>query len=274
MRQTKPKATSFRRSLSRALLTVAMIMLAQGLSPSPAHAQDEDQPRWFGTSFSNKTALVFGVPESDYVVLWFQCQQGKPVVSVGVQDEESNADEGDLMLVRLAANGEAIEFSNKVRLNHESGGIEVDGSLPLDPTMRRILSATDRLEIVIDGHTQDYDMAGAAEPAARMIAACDAPRPVDDLDVTVTNKARLPLQSFAYSEAGVNDFDSDSFGYEPLAPGESRTFTIPNGRTMCSFDVSVLFEEEEDEECCSMGAPAGTQNLCENSEFIVHDQTP
>lgn len=272
MRQTRSKEIGFRKGLSRALLTMTMFVLAQGLNPAPAHAQDEDQPRWFDTSFSNKTALVFGVPESDYVVLWFQCQQGKSVVSVGVQDEESNADEGDLMLVRLAANGETIEFSNKARLNHESGGVEIDGSLPLDPTMRRILSATGSLEIVIDGHTQNYEMAGATEPAARMIATCDAPKPIDDLDVTVTNKARLPLQSFAYSEAGVNDFDSDGFGYEPLAPGESRTFTIHNGRTACSFDVSVIFEED-DEECCSMGAPAGTQNLCEDSEFIVHDQT-
>ena len=89
--------------------------------------------------------------------------------------------------------------------------------------------------------------------------------------MTVTNKATKTLESFAYSEAGVGDFNSDTFGYETLAPGASREFTIPGGRDICTFDISVLFAAEDDEECCSMGEPAGTQNLCENSEFVVHD---
>lgn len=114
-------------------------------------------------------------------------------------------------------------------------------------------------------------MDGATEPAAAMLAACDAPKPAGDLDVTVTNEARKPLQSFAYSEAGVGSFDSDAFGYEPLEPGASRTFTIAGGRDICTFDLAVTFAEEDDEECCSDPAPAGTQNLCENSAFVVRD---
>src|SRR3546814_7487871 len=77
-------------------------------------------------------------------------------------------------------------------------------------------------------------MRGAAEPGASMIAACDASTPASDLDVTVTNKARKALESFAYSDAGVNDFNSDTFGYETLAPGASREFTIPGGRDICT----------------------------------------
>jgi hypothetical protein len=69
----------------------------------------------------------------------------------------------------------------------------------------------------------------------------------------------------------VGDLNSDAFGYETLAPGASRAFTIPGGRDICTFDISVLFVAEDDEECCSMGEPAGTQNLCENSEFVVHE---
>jgi hypothetical protein len=91
-----------------------------------------------------------------------------------------------------------------------------------------------------------------------------------DLNVIVTNNAKLPLHSLSYSEAGVNDFDSDTFGYEPLAPGASRAFTISGGRDICTFDISVAFEDDSDE-CCSDPSPAGTQNLCENSELIVRD---
>jgi hypothetical protein len=107
--------------------------------------------------------------------------------------------------------------------------------------------------------------------AAALIATCDAPRPANDLDVTVTNAARRPVQNLAYSEAGLDWFDGDTFGYEPLEVGASRTFTIPAGRDICTFDLSVTFVEDDDAECCSMGEPAGTQNFCENSAFVIHD---
>lgn len=251
-------------------LAPAIVVLAAAM---PAIAQDEDEPRWFGDAYDNRVTLLYGVPDSDYVMLHFSCAIGKPVVSVNVQDEESTAEEGDLLHVSLSAGGERIGFSEKAVPNEDSGGADVHGRLSLDDAMRRILTATDRLEIVVDGHAQSYDMKGAAKPAAAMLAACDAPRPENDLDVTVTNGASLPLESLAWSEAGVDSFDSDGFGYEPLEPGASRAFTIPGGRDICTFDIAVLFadEGEDDEECCREPQPAGTQDLCENGEFVVHD---
>lgn len=269
MKQTMP-AASIGKGIYRAFLAVAMIALLPAALP-PAAAQDEEQPRWFGSTDDRSTMLLYGVPDSDYVMLYFSCTVGKPVISVYVQDEESRVEEGAAMQVRLSAGGERVEFSDKAIPNEDSGGKDVRGALLLDDTLRSILTAKGTLEIVVDGHTQRYEMDGAAEPAAAMIAACDAPKPASDLDVTVTNKATKALESFAYSQAGVNSFDSDEFGYEPLEPGASRAFTIPGGRDICTFDISVLFVADDDEECCSMGEPAGTQNLCENSEFVVHD---
>ncbi len=270
MTQTKP-AARFGKGIYRAFLAATLIALSPGALLSAA-AEDEEKPHWFGAAYDNKTLLAYGIPDSDYVMLSFSCATGKPVVNVNVQDEESTAEEGAAMQVRLSAGGEKVEFSEKAIPNEDSGGKDVKASLPLDDRMRRILTATGELEIVVDRHTQRYAMKEAAEPAAAMIAACDAPkpapRPASDLDVTVTNKAAKALESFAYSQAGVGDFDSDTFGYETLEPGASREFTIPGGRDICTFDISVSFEEEE---CCSDPLPAGTQNLCENSAFVVHD---
>jgi hypothetical protein len=202
-------------------------------------------------------------------MLSFSCRSGVRGVKVGIQEEERIAEDGDLLPVRPAAGGVQIKFSQKVLANEESGGIELHADLPLDDILRHILTSKEQLEITLGRRTQRYAMGGAAEAAAKMIATCDSAKPANDLDVTVTNKAKLPLQSLGYSEAGVNSFDSDTFGYEPLEPGASRRFTIPGGREVCTFDISVLFETGE--ECCSMGKPAGTQNLCENAEFVVHD---
>ncbi len=259
----------FAKCRCKAMLAATLIALTPA-AVLPAAAQKEERPHWFGTSNDRSTTLAYGVPDSDYVTLYFSCTVGKSVVSVNVQDEESRAEAAAVMQVHLSAGGERVEFSEKAIPNEDSGGKDVKGQLPLDDALRRILTAKGQLEVIVDGHTQRYNMDGAAKPAAAMLATCDAPKPAGDLDVTVTNKAKRPLQSFAYSEAGVNSFDSDAFGYEPLEPGASRTFTIPDGRKICTFDISVNFVDDK-EECCSMGMPAGSQNLCENDAFVVHD---
>lgn len=270
MKQTRPIAR-IGKGICRAFLAIAMIALLPA-AISPAGAQDEEQPRWFGVTYDTGTILAYGVPDSDYVMLSFSCDLGKRVVNINVQDEESSAEKGALMHVRLSAGGEQVEFSEKAIPNEDSGGKDVLGHLPLDDAMRAILTATGELEIVVDGHMQRYDMEGAAEPVAAMIDDCDAPRPASDLDVTMINRVKLPLQSFVYSKAGANNFyGGDEFVPEPLAPGASWAFTIPDGRNICTFIMAVIFEEEE---CCSDPLPVGTQNLCENSEFIVHDPKP
>src|SRR5690606_8519827 len=106
----------------------------------PAAAQGEEKPHWFGAAYDNMTVLAYGIPDSDYVMLSFSCAVGKPVVNVNVQDEESSAEEGALMRVRLSAGGEQVEFSEKARPNEDSGGKDVKGHLPLDDAMRAILT--------------------------------------------------------------------------------------------------------------------------------------
>lgn len=255
----------------RTFLAATLIALLPAAVPAAA-AQDEEKPRWFGNVYDDMATLAYGIPDSDYVMFYFSCRPGATVVKFGLQDEESDAGEGDLVEVSLATNGIHVEFSDKATINQDSGGIELHADLPLDEALRRILTSDETLEVTIEGRTRRYAKDAATESAAaRMFATCDSPKPASDLDVTVTNEAKRPLQSFAYSEAGVDSFDSDAFGYEELEPGASRTFTIPGGRDICTFDLAATFAEDDDEDCCGDPTPAGTQNLCENSAFVVHD---
>src|SRR3546814_6828139 len=73
----------------------------------PATPQDEARPRWFGDRFDSMTILAYGIPDSDYVALSFGCEPGA-AVSVGVQDEASDAKEGELLSVHLASGGKPI----------------------------------------------------------------------------------------------------------------------------------------------------------------------
>lgn len=215
----------------RTFLAATLVALLPAVTSPAAAQEDEEQPRWFGGGYDDVTTLAYGIPDSDYVMLYFSCRPGATVVKFGLQDEESDAGEDDLVEVSLATNGIHVEFSDKATINQDSGGIELHADLPLDEALRRILTSDETLEVTIKGRTQRYAKDAATESAAaRMFATCDAPRPAGDLDVTVTNEAKRPLQSFAWSEAGVNSFDSDAFGYDPLEPGASRTFTIAGGR--------------------------------------------
>lgn len=254
----------------RAGLVATMVALGLAIT-LPAAAQEEEKPRWFGGAYDSTTILAYGIPDSDYIALLFSCRPGAAAVKVSVQDEDSGAKEGQLVRVRLATAGAQVEFSDKAVANQESGGIELHAEVPPDEALRRILTSDEPLEVTVKGHTQRYAKdKGSEAAAAKMFAACDAPKSVNDLDVTVTNKAKLPLQSFAYSQAGVNAFDSGEFGNRSLEPGASRTFIIPDGRKICTFDIAVIVAKD-DAECCEEPRSAGTQDLCKNGAFAVHD---
>lgn len=136
------------------------------------NAQEEPLPHWYSYVADGEAALVYGVPESDYILLTFLCAVGEPIIKVYVQDEQSQAKAGDLLKVSITAGGERIVFSEKALANEDSGGKDVEGRLPLNTTLRQILTAEGQLEVVIDGHVQHYDMKGSAKPVATLLGAC------------------------------------------------------------------------------------------------------
>jgi len=91
-----------------------------------------------------------------------------------------------------------------------------------------------------------------------------------DLSVTVTNKSRRRVEQIALREPDGIERDSDAFGYDGLAPGRQRTFTVAGGAGVCTYEISVLFEGK-DEDCCSDPLPIGQQNLCDDPRIIIHD---
>src|SRR3546814_8800257 len=142
-------ATRFETGTFRILLAATMIALMPAAA-WPATPQDEARPRWFGDRFDSMTILAYGIPDSDYVALSFGCEPGA-AVSVGVQDEASDAKEGELLSVHLASGGKRIEISGKAILNHDSGGVELHASLPLGDELRQMLTPATQLAVAVAG---------------------------------------------------------------------------------------------------------------------------
>lgn len=251
----------------RSLLAVFMIAILSALA-WPVAAQDggEAPPHWYVDVYDDIAYLFFGVPESDYVMIHFSCDLGTPIISAYIQDGESTAQVDDMMHVRLLAEGVELKATGRALINEDSGGKDALISLPLNDAFRRLLNTGGTMQVIVDGHVQDYDMSTASVPVERLLEACDTLAPEDDLMVVVVNRADRPLVGLSLSEEGVSMFEGDAFGYDPLAPGDSRSFVIPNGRNICTYDLLVALEEEE---CCSEGDFVGGVNFCQNREFQV-----
>ena len=96
------------------------------------------------------------------------------------------------------------------------------------------------------------------------MAACGAPLEPNDLEIRITNKVDTPVVSVLFSERGVNDFDGDTYGNQVLAQGDSTHLVIPDGKLNCAYDLRAEFDEEEERDPFE-----GSQNLCENEEFVI-----
>lgn len=170
-----PPATRFRTCLRRVFLTAPLIALAA--AAWPAAAQDDERPRWYSDSYDQKTILVYGIPHSDYVAMMFACTPGTKTVEIYLQDENSGARPGKKQSIQLQAGGQHIQFSATGRPNEDSGGADFKADLPLNDTLRQMLSASGDLAVLIKGHTERYPLAGIAQPAATLLAACDSAKP-------------------------------------------------------------------------------------------------
>lgn len=89
-----------------------------------------------------------------------------------------------------------------------------------------------------------------------------------DLRVLAVNETHRRIEDIALREPDGIELDSEPFGYDGLAPGHRRAFTIPGGAGVCTYEILVLFEEED---CCSDPLPIGLQNLCDDPRIVVHD---
>ncbi|MGV7120823.1 hypothetical protein [Sphingopyxis sp. 550A] len=242
------------------------------LAAVPTAAQDE-RPRWYGVDHGEQTRLVYGVPESDDTSLIFICQKGGPELSVYMTHPPLRAAAGQSLPVRLS-NGRAVSaFRATVQTQEMDDLLHLMAQVPLDAPLESILAAEGQLTIDLGGVTARYPLDGVVAAARPLIALCGTAAraaPAADLAVTVTNKTRRRVEQIALREPDDIELNSDAFGYDGLAPGRRRTFTIPGGGGVCTYEISVLFEEKE-EDCCNDPLPIGQQNLCDDPRIVVHD---
>ena len=220
--------------------------------------------QWFSNQYDETTFLAYGIPDTDYSPVVFNCDMGDETVRLFVTHDAPDATDGQKMSVSLSSNAGKVELTATGQFQEIDDLFHLEAQARLDQNLVRILSAGDILKISIDGQVQEIPLAGAGDKVGSLVAACGAPLNPNDIELKVTNRTKTPIVSLLFAERGVNDFDGDTYGNKVLLPGESTYLVIPDGKPLCAYDLRAEFDEDAERDPFE-----ATQNLCEDSEFLV-----
>ena len=218
--------------------------------------------RWFGNVYTTHGDARLRHPDSDYVMFYFSCRPGATVVKFGLQDEESDAGEGG------HGGSEPRDQRDTCRVFRQGDDQSGPGSIGFMPTCRWTGAAAYSPGRNAGGHIGAHPLRKRRrdrERGRQMFATCDSPKPASDRrdgDEQASGHCRV-----AYSEAGVDPTAMPSV--MGTGAGASRTFTIPGGRDICTFDLPRPLPKTTTR-TLRHPTPAGTR-ICVKTAFVVHD---
>ncbi|MDI4666413.1 hypothetical protein K9U40_19090 [Xanthobacter autotrophicus] len=140
---------------------------------APAAAQQK--MTWHTQESDDSAALVFGVPETDEVAIFFLCKPGTPGLTVqsmiGSKGLEKDA---DTRLI-LTAGGTKKSFAGKGIANEESGAVDVEATGQM-ADLKALAKTGGTMTIEVKGAKRSVSLSGMAAAATKFEAACSKPK--------------------------------------------------------------------------------------------------
>ncbi|WP_439817623.1 hypothetical protein [Zavarzinia sp. CC-PAN008] len=90
-----------------------------------------------------------------------------------------------------------------------------------------------------------------------------APALAEDLQFSFVNATGAAVTEIYISPVGVDSWE-DNLVSSALAPGETGTATIADGRSVCEYDIKTVFDDGDTAESRNV-------NLCELGTYTVHE---
>lgn len=150
--------------LRPALALVSLVALAL-----PAAAQQK--MTWHVQESDDSAALVFGVPESDDVTLFFLCKPGTPGLTVqSVIGSKGLEKDAETTLV-LSAGGVKKSFAGKAVPNEDSGSVDVEAAGQM-ADLKALAKASGSLTIEVKGAKRAVALSGIGAQVTKFEAAC------------------------------------------------------------------------------------------------------
>ena len=86
----------------------------------------------------------------------------------------------------------------------------------------------------------------------------------EDLVFMLDNKSSSAIHEFYASPVDVNEWEQDILGQDVLEAGNFARITIKDGRSVCNYDLKIVFADGEEMEEQAI-------NLCETGSYTVSD---
>ncbi|MDQ0505068.1 hypothetical protein [Xanthobacter agilis] len=154
----------------RPLLAVsALAASALAVLTLPAAAQQK--MAWHLQQTEESAALVFGVPETDEVMLFFVCKPGADGVTAQSQIGSKGLEKDAVARLILSAGSVKKSLAGKAIANEESGAVDVEAPTTL-ADVKALTKGGSSLSIEVKGAKQKLSLSGVGEVFAKFEAAC------------------------------------------------------------------------------------------------------
>lgn len=159
-------------SVARPLLSV--LLLGGSLLWQASTLMAAEELAWHGWSGEGAASLVYGVAESDHVILSFSCEEkGGPIQLVYSHEPKAARPDAAYDLVLTAGKSALHIETTGLRLEMDDLFI-LEGELAAggEWDLLELLQAGDTLSVTVEGDVTDLPLAGAEASAAKLVETC------------------------------------------------------------------------------------------------------
>lgn len=148
------------------------IVIGLGLALSPINLAHAEDFQWLNYIGQDRALFLYGVPETDFVPLAFECSNGRQELHFSYWHEPANARDGMDVPVMLHGGGQSISLTTKGTRWEMDDLFVIEGNLPLDDTFIAIFTSTGVLSVELSDAIEEYPLEGAREVLKPFVAAC------------------------------------------------------------------------------------------------------
>ncbi|KQW31514.1 hypothetical protein ASE36_04535 [Rhizobium sp. Root274] len=157
-------------TLRTLFLSFSVAALGSLISTWPASG--EEKLAWHGWSGDGAAQLVYGVAESDHVLLSFACEQSGSPIHLVYPYEPKQPKDGALYDVTLKAGKQTISVkSTGTRLEMDDLFI-LEADLPAGANLLGLLTASKRLTVAVGKDVTELPLEGAAIAGSALFEIC------------------------------------------------------------------------------------------------------
>jgi len=154
-------------------MRTSVLLLASALTILPAlEAAAQDGRRWIALGSEQSSALVYGTPDSDDLVISFACMPATRQVKVAFTHEPVGAKDGMRIGMELFSEGGRLMLDATGERLQLDDIFVLEAKTTLSPALRRLLTEGRTLSVMVQDGVEEIPLDGAAEAAAGLIAAC------------------------------------------------------------------------------------------------------